>query len=286
MGHLTREHCLPNRTEAICVAGFYQFVALDELGDKRQWLKDLGHKLDLRGTVLLAPEGLNGTIAGASEQVAKFVDCLRGWAGLADLNVRLSGAPTMPFQRLKIRLKREIVTFGQPGSDPLVSVGRYIEPGEWDELIADPNTVVIDTRNDYETAIGTFAGAIDPKLQEFGDFPQWWAEHGQQFAGKTVAMFCTGGIRCEKATSWLRQQGVDDVAHLKGGILAYLNDRAEDHSNWSGGCFVFDERVALGHGLAPAPYRLCRPCGYAAHQDDEACAHCGRPLLPFTTDAD
>jgi UPF0176 protein len=178
-------------------------------------------------------------------------------------------AESAPFGKMKVRLKREIVTMGQPDVDPRSRVGHYVEPAEWNALIQSPDVVVIDTRNDYEVGIGTFTGALDPKTQNFGEFPAWWAANKHRFHNKKIAMFCTGGIRCEKSTNYLIGQGVEDVFHLKGGILKYLEEVPETESTWQGECFVFDNRVSVGHGLKVGPHQLCHGCR--------------RPLLPEDT---
>jgi UPF0176 protein len=184
---------------------------------------------------------------------------------------------------MKVRLKKEIVTLGVPGVDPSRDVGRYVAPEEWNALISDPDTIVIDTRNEYEVAIGTFDGAINPATRSFGEFPEWWRAHAKEFAGKRVAMFCTGGIRCEKSTAFLRAEGVEDVAHLKGGILNYLEKVPASDSLWHGDCFVFDERVSVGHGLVEGEHALCRACRMPLSTADRAlpdyiegqqCHHC------------
>jgi UPF0176 protein len=191
------------------------------------------------------------------------LDTIRALPGCAALDVKFSAAPAMPFARLKVRVKREIVTMGEPDIDPAHSVGTYVDPADWNALIADPETLVIDTRNAYEVAIGSFVGAVDPQTRSFGDFPAWFrANRASLLEGKRrVAMFCTGGIRCEKSTSFLRAEGIAEVHHLRGGILKYLEQVPEDQSLWQGECFVFNDRVSLGHGLAPGTHRLCQPCG-------------------------
>jgi UPF0176 protein len=214
----------------------------------------------VKGSLLLAPEGINGTIAGTRAGIDAVLDHIRGMPGCADLDWKESTAAQMPFGRMKVRLKREIVTMGVPGTDPNALVGTYVAPGDWNDLIAAPDVAVIDTRNDYETAIGSFAGAVDPGTESFRDFPAWWEENRDRFHNKRIAMFCTGGIRCEKSTAYLKAQGVQEVYHLKGGILKYLEEVPEAESLWRGGCFVFDERVAVGHGLAELPFTLCRAC--------------------------
>ena len=246
--------------QTVTVAAFYRFAPLDALEERRDGLVAACRARGVRGTVLLAPEGVNGTIAGEGGAVREVIDCLRRLEGFAGLDWKESEAEAMPFDRLKVRIKREIVTLGQPGVDPAARVGRYVAPEDWNDLIARDDVVVIDTRNAYETEIGTFEGAVVPGTESFRDFPAWWAAHGKEFEGRTVAMFCTGGIRCEKATSWLIGQGVGDVAHLQGGILKYLETVPEAESRWTGECFVFDRRVAVGHGLAQGRHGICHAC--------------------------
>lgn len=231
------------------VAALYRFAPFDDPAALRQPLLDLCNAEGVKGTLLLAREGINGTIAGPEVGIAAVIAHIRALPDCAGLDVKYSAAAAMPFQRLKVRLKKEIVTMKVPGIDPSRDVGRYIAPADWNAVIADPDTVVIDTRNGFEVGYGSFDGAIDPQTKSFGDFPGWWREHAEEFAGKRIAMFCTGGIRCEKSTAFLRSEGVDDVVHLKGGILAYLEQVPEGDSRWHGSCFVFDERVSVGHGL-------------------------------------
>lgn len=250
----------PSASPAVTVAAFYHFAALDALEDRRAILVEACRRRQVRGTVLLAPEGVNGTIAGGRGAVLDILGLIRSIEGFADLEWKESEASAMPFNRMKVRIKREIVTMGREDVDPAARVGRYVDPGDWNALIAREDVVLIDTRNTYETGIGSFEGAVDPGTDSFRDFPDWWARNGAQFAGRTVAMFCTGGIRCEKATSWLVGQGVEDVVHLKGGILKYLEHTPEAESRWQGECFVFDQRVAVGHGLAPGTHDICHAC--------------------------
>lgn len=231
------------------VAALYQFAPFDDPAALRQPLLDLCAAEGVRGTLLLAREGVNGTIAGSADGIAAVIAHIRALPDCAGLDVKYSTAATMPFQRLKVRIKKEIVTLKVDGIDPARGAGRYVAPADWNALIDDPDTVVIDTRNDFEVGYGSFDGAIDPQTKSFGEFPEWWRAHAEQFAGKRVAMFCTGGIRCEKSTAFLRSEGIDDVVHLKGGILAYLEQVPEAESRWHGSCFVFDERVSVGHGL-------------------------------------
>jgi len=242
------------------VAALYRFAPLDDFADLREPLADLCRAHGIKGTLLLAAEGINGTVAGSDEAVAALLDRLESVDGLAGLEVKYSRASAMPFHRMKVRLKKEIVTMGVPGLDPRRSVGAYVEPADWNALIADPDTVVIDTRNDYEVAIGTFRRAVNPRTSSFREFPEWVNARRDELAGRKVAMFCTGGIRCEKATAYVKSLGVDAVFHLKGGILKYLEEVPAAESLWDGECFVFDERVSVGHGLAEGEAELCRAC--------------------------
>ncbi len=244
----------------VCVAALYHFARIHEPDSLKESVQNVCDAASVRGTLLLAREGINGTIAGSKSSIEQVVEYLRAIPGFSDLEWKESAAASMPFHRMKVRLKAEIVTMGQPDVDPAARVGRYVAPEDWNEVIGRDDVVVIDTRNRYEVDIGTFEGAIDPKTDSFREFPDWWTEHGTAFEGKTVAMFCTGGIRCEKTTSWLVGQGVEDVVHLKGGILKYLEEIPEADSRWQGECFVFDQRVAVGHGLAPGTHELCHAC--------------------------
>ncbi len=254
----------------IRVAALYRFARFDDPEVLRKHLADLCTTEGIRGTLLLAHEGINGTIAGAADAIERVVAALRALPGCADLDVKWSSAATMPFLRMKVRVKREIVTMGMPDLDPL-DAGNYVAPTDWNALIAQPGTLLIDTRNDYEVKVGTFTGAIDPVTKSFHDFPAWVAEHRDEIAAaERVAMFCTGGIRCEKATALLKAEGVAEVHHLKGGILAYLEQVPEAESRWQGECFVFDERVAIRHGLAEGSHTLCRACRMPVSPEDRA----------------
>ncbi|MEM6475110.1 MAG: rhodanese-related sulfurtransferase [Pseudomonadota bacterium] len=248
--------------QPIQVAALYCFTPFDDPVALKEPLLAVCEDSGTKGTILLAPEGVNGTIAGSPEGIAAVLDHIRTLPGAAEFDVKYSHAEEMPFNRMKVRLKREIVTMGQPGIDPTASVGRYVDPQDWNDLIADPDTIVIDTRNDYEVAIGSFKGAIDPKTPSFRDFPAWFrANRDDLLEGKKkVAMFCTGGIRCEKSTSFLRSEGIEDVFHLKGGILKYLETVPEDESLYDGECFVFDQRVSVKHGLEVGSYGQCFAC--------------------------
>ncbi len=260
----------------VAVAALYQFAPFPDPEALRAALLAACEAQGIKGTLLLAREGINGTIAGPAEGLEAVLSHIRALPGCAGLEVKFSEAPAMPFGRLKVRVKREIVTMGEPDIDPTLSAGTYVDPQDWNALIADPDTLVIDTRNDYEVAIGTFAGAVDPATPSFRDFPAWFRANREALLdGKTkVAMFCTGGIRCEKSTAFLRAEGVEAVYHLRGGILKYLEQVPESESLWQGECFVFDERVSLGHGLAQGTHTRCKPCGRPLPMG-EACPDCG-----------
>jgi UPF0176 protein len=272
-------HDLPPGDAAppLTVAALYRFTRLADLADIREHLAEVSGANGIRGTLLLASEGINGTIAGTADAVAAVLHTIRAVPGCADLDVKLSQAATMPFDRMKVRIKREIVTMGEPDIDPATQAGGYVEPQQWNALIADPDVVVIDTRNAYEVAAGTFKGAVDPQTRTFRDFPAWFRANRDTLLpdGKPrkVAMFCTGGIRCEKSTAFLRQEGVAEVFHLKGGILKYLEVVPQEDSRWQGECFVFDQRVALGHGLTPGTHAMCRACGSPVGVEAE-CSAC------------
>ncbi len=250
------------------VAAFYRFARMDDPPALKRELAVLACGLGLRGTILVAPEGINGTVAGSADALERLVARLRALPGCAEMDVKWSDAPARPFHRLKVRLKREIVTMGVDGLDPAGGAGAYVEPSDWNALIADPDTVVIDTRNDYEVALGSFAGALDPGTARFGDFPAWAKANHNRLAGRKVAMYCTGGIRCEKATAYVKSLGVDAVFHLRGGILRYLEEVPAAGSLWRGECFVFDERVGVSHGLEPGEASLCRACRHPLTAED------------------
>ncbi|MDJ0627362.1 MAG: rhodanese-related sulfurtransferase [Rhodobacter sp.] len=243
------------------VAALYKFTPFPDPAAVKQALARVCCGTGVKGTLLLAREGINGTIAGPRDGIDTVLAHIRTLPGCADLEWKESAAAEMPFRRMKVRLKREIVAMHQPDVDPAAAVGRYVEPADWNALIRAPDVVVIDTRNDYEVAIGSFAGAVDPKTKCFGEFPAWWQANRHRFEGRRIAMFCTGGIRCEKSTSYLIGQGVEDVYHLKGGILKYLEDMPESESLWDGECYVFDGRVSVGHGLEEGSYGQCHACG-------------------------
>jgi UPF0176 protein len=273
------------------ITALYHFTRFDDPTALKPALLELCVSQGVKGTLLLAHEGLNGTIAGPRAGIDAVIAHLRALPGCANLEWKEAISQNAPFPRMKVRIKREIVTMGQPDVDPQARVGNYIEPKDWNDLIRDPEVAVIDTRNDYEVAIGTFDGAIDPETASFGEFPAWWEANKHRFHNKKVAMFCTGGIRCEKSTNYLLGQGVEDVFHLKGGILKYLEEVPEAQSTWQGDCFVFDARVSVGHGLREGPHLLCHGCRQPILPDDRArpeheegvsCHHC----FDTTTDED
>lgn len=252
------------------VAALYKFTRFADPDALRPGLHAVCAAGGVRGSLLLAPEGINGTIAGPRAGIDAALAAIRALPGCADLDWKESTAEAMPFGKLKIRLKREIVTMGQPQVDPTAAVGRYVAPEDWNDLISAEDVVVIDTRNDYEVEIGTFKGAVDPETASFRDFPAWWETNKARFGNKRVAMFCTGGIRCEKSTNYLLGEGVPEVYHLQGGILKYLEEVPEAESLWEGECFVFDKRVSVGHGLKQGPYGLCFACRRPLAETDKA----------------
>ena len=276
-----------DQSHPVTIAALYRFARFADPAALREPLLALCLREGIKGTLLLAREGVNGTVAGTAEGIAAVVAHIRTLPDCDGLEVKYSSAATMPFLRMKVRLKREIVTMGQPDIDPLAGTGHYVEPKDWNALISAPDTVVIDTRNDYEVAVGTFAGAVDPQTQSFREFPEWFRAHRDELMEQgrkpRVAMFCTGGIRCEKSTNYLLQQGVSEVYHLKGGILKYLEEMPQDQSLWEGECYVFDQRVSVGHGLVPGPYDSCHACRRPISPADKArpeyehgvqCHHC------------
>ena len=252
------------------IAALYHFTRFDDPAAIQGPLKAVCEAGDVRGSLLLAREGINGTIAGPRAGIDAVIAHIRALPGCSGLEWKEATAEKAPFPRMKVRLKKEIVTMGQPDVDPTAHVGNYVEPEDWNDLIRSPDVVTIDTRNDYEVAIGTFEGAVDPLTKSFREFPQWWEDNKERFHNKRVAMFCTGGIRCEKSTNFLLGQGVPEVYHLKGGILRYLEEMPAEDSTWQGECFVFDGRVSVGHGLKEGPHELCHACR--------------RPILPEDMD--
>ncbi|MEG4488692.1 oxygen-dependent tRNA uridine(34) hydroxylase TrhO [Microcoleus sp. D2_18a_B4] len=264
-------------------AALYKFVELPDFAELKAPLLDRCNNNNVKGTILLAQEGINGTIAGSSEGVHAVLAFLRSDPRFADLVHKESFSEKAPFYRLKIRLKREIVTMGVPDINPRLMAGKYVKPDEWNKLLDDPDVVVVDVRNDFEVSLGTFEGAINPKTKSFSELPEWVRRETALRNKPKVAMFCTGGIRCEKSTAFLRTQGFEEVYHLEGGILKYLETVPEAESRWEGECFVFDERVSVGHDLKPGNYELCRGCRHPISQEDKAselfvlgvsCPHC------------
>jgi UPF0176 protein len=251
------------------VCALYHFTRFDDPAALRDPLLLVCRDHAITGTLLLAKEGINGTVAGPEAGINALLTHLRALPGCADLEWKISTAQDRPFARMKVRLKKEIVTMGVPDVDPRAKVGHYVQPSEWNELIQSPDVAVIDTRNDYEVAIGTFEGAVDPKTDSFREFPEWWEKNKDRFHNKRIAMFCTGGIRCEKSTNYLLNQGVEEVYHLKGGILKYLEEVPAEQSTWQGECFVFDGRVSVGHGLKEGPHLLCHACRRPILPDDK-----------------
>lgn len=265
------------------IAALYLFTPIADPAElKQKFLQELS-PLQLCGTLLIAPEGINGTLAGSELAIKELLISLNNNTGLSQKDVKFSYSEEKPFNRFKIRLKREIVTFNQPHVNPNLRVGTYIEPDQWNTLIEDPDVTVIDTRNRYETLIGTFKNAIDPKIDSFTEFSDYVRENLDPKKHKKIAMFCTGGIRCEKASSFMLAEGFESVFHLKGGILKYLEEIPKEQSRWQGDCYVFDRRMAVGHGLTTGHYSMCYCCGYPLSDKDKthnlyeegvSCAHC------------
>lgn len=250
------------------VIALYKFVRFDDFVEKRIPLLDVCTKNEIKGTLLLAQEGINGTVAGTREGVDALLLYLKSDPRFKDLEFKESYADEMPFRRMKVRLKKEIVTIGVPEADPTIKVGTYVKPEDWNKLISDPEVVLIDTRNEYEVAIGTFEGAINPNTESFREFPDYVQKNLDPARQKKVALFCTGGIRCEKASSLMLQLGFEKVYHLQGGILKYLEKVPEEESRWKGECFVFDGRVSVADKLRKGTYRLCYSCQYPVSEQD------------------
>ena len=270
----------------IIVAALYQFATFPDREAIAEELRALCHDQMIKGTLLIAHEGINGTIAGAREAIEAVVAHIRTLPGCADIEVKYSQSSEPPFQRMKVRLKNEIVTMGVADIDPVGGAGEHLDPQAWNDLLAEPGTILIDTRNDYEVAIGSFKNAIDPDTRSFREFPEWFdrfAEDLDPAHPPKIAMFCTGGIRCEKATAYVKAKGFDAVYHLEGGVLKYLEQVPEADSQWEGECYVFDERVAVTHGLEQGTHIMCKPCGRplspqdlksADYQDGVSCPYC------------
>lgn len=252
-----------------CVTALYHFTRLTDYEQLKAPLQSMCELLGVKGTLLLAYEGINGTIAGTDKAINELLHFLKSDPRLATLEHKESRSEDMPFYRMKTRLKQEIVTMGVEGIDPNNVVGTYVDPDDWNELILDPDVVLIDTRNDYEVQIGTFKGALNPDTQTFREFPQWVEDNRDKLNKPKVAMFCTGGIRCEKASSFMKLNGFDDVYHLKGGILKYLETQPEKESLWDGDCFVFDQRVAVKHGLKQGEYDQCYACRFPITEEEK-----------------
>jgi UPF0176 protein len=280
--HKTHLDHLPIRVMAL-----YHFVAIDDPQTLAHAIEALCRQQGIRGTFLLAHEGINGTVAGTAEAMAVLSDALYQMISDTKMEIKYSAAAEMPFRRLKVKVKPEIVTMGVEDLNPSQHAGTYVDAKDWNDLITDPDTIVVDTRNDYEVAIGSFSGAINPNTASFRDFPKWLEEQKQRWEAEgrkpKLAMFCTGGIRCEKSTAFAKRIGLDEVFHLKGGILRYLEDIPPEQSQWQGECFVFDERVAVGHGLCLTDYQLCHACRVPLSAKDRqhpayvpgiSCAYC------------
>ncbi|MBP47740.1 MAG: hypothetical protein CMH53_07360 [Myxococcales bacterium] len=255
------------------IAALYHFTALPDFRQLRDAMYAQAAENQLKGTLLLADEGINGTIAGPEPGVRRFLAYVRSDPRFTELKHKESWSDEEPFIRLKVRLKKEIVTIGLPEVDPTEQVGTYVEPKDWNALISQPDVFLIDTRNTYETEMGTFKGAVDPNTESFGEFPTWVEKHPELTADTPVAMFCTGGIRCEKASSYMLEQGFKEVYHLQGGILQYLHDVPEDQSLWQGECYVFDRRVSVDHDLKPGRFEMCRACGAALEPHQRSGEH-------------
>ena len=273
----------------IVVAALYKFVRLDNYQALQQPLLDTMHRLAVRGTLLLAAEGINGTVSGTRAAIDALLDWLAQDPNLGAIEHKESYVDAHPFLRTKVKLKREIVTLGVEGIDPRHVVGTYVAPEAWNALISDPEVLLIDTRNDYEVAVGSFRGAVNPETTSFREFPDYVREHLDPAQHRKVAMFCTGGIRCEKSTAYLKEQGFEEVYHLKGGILKYLEEVPAETSLWEGECFVFDERVTVDHSLQPGQYDQCHACRRPISAEDKAsplyqpgvsCPHCHDQLTP------
>ena len=256
-------------SQTTVVAALYKFVTLKDFATLRQPLLAAMKAHGVKGTLLLAEEGINGTISGTRAAIDGFLGELKSDTRFADLDHKESFCDENPFYRSKVKLKKEIVTIGVEGADPNKRVGTYVEPVDWNALISDPEVLLIDTRNDYEVALGTFEGAADPRTTSFGEFPKYVGENLDPARHQKVAMFCTGGIRCEKASSHLVSQGFREVYHLKGGILKYLEEVPAHESKWQGECFVFDQRVAVGQGLVPTELEMCHGCRMPLSAEDK-----------------
>jgi UPF0176 protein len=272
-----------NTSGSIVVCAMYKFVTLDNYQEIKPNLFKVMEDEQIKGTLLLANEGINGTVAGTREAIDTLLYWLKGDERLTDINCKESFTEVMPFNRTKVKLKKEIVTMGIEGIDPKQVVGTYVEPKDWNALITDPNVILVDTRNDYEFQVGTFENAVNPNTETFREFPQYVQDNMSPVKHKKVAMFCTGGIRCEKSTAYMKEQGYEEVYHLKGGILKYLEDVPKDDTLWKGDCFVFDERVTVNHDLERGEYDQCHACRLPITEQEKldvkyqrgvSCPHC------------
>ena len=252
---------MTNKNE-ILVAALYKFVEIDDLLSLQSDLHEICGKNNIMGTILIANEGINGTISGKTNEINQTISLLKSDKRFTNIEIKYSSTDKQPFHRMKVRLKKEIVTIGLPEINPNNKVGTYVKPDDWNDLISDPNVVVIDTRNRYETKIGSFQNALDPETSSFREFPDWVKKFksSKENANKKIAMFCTGGIRCEKASSLMKEEGFEDVYHLQGGILKYLETIDKENSLWNGECFVFDQRVCLTDELEIGSYKMCFAC--------------------------
>ena len=252
---------MTNKNE-ILVAALYKFVEIDDLLSLQSNLYEICEKNNIMGTILIANEGINGTISGKNNEINQTISLLKSDKRFTNIEIKYSSTDKQPFHRMKVRLKKEIVTIGLPKINPNKKVGTYVKPDDWNDLISDPNVVVIDTRNKYETKIGSFENALDPETSSFREFPDWVKKFksSKENANKKIAMFCTGGIRCEKASSLMKEEGFEDVYHLQGGILKYLETIDKENSLWNGECFVFDQRVCLTDELEVGSYKMCFAC--------------------------
>ncbi|MFT6926156.1 MAG: UPF0176 protein [Psychromonas sp.] len=271
------------------VCALYRFVTLDNYQQIQAPLLNIMQASNIKGTLLLAQEGINGTVAGSRENIDTLIDWLKSDPRLSNLTCKESFTQENPFYRTKVKLKKEIVTMGVEGIDPKRTAGSYVKPKDWNALISDPDVLLVDTRNDYEISIGTFKNAVDPKTTNFREFPQYVKDNLDPTVHKKVAMFCTGGIRCEKSTAYLKEQGFDEVYHLEGGVLKYLEEVPQDESLWQGECFVFDNRVSVNHQLEQGQYDQCHGCRLPITEEDKksdkyqegiCCHQCHEQLTP------
>ena len=286
---MTSDTSSQNTQTSVQVAAFYKFVPLDNIEVLQQEIRNICKSSDVLGTVLLAHEGINGTIAGPAQDLEKLFTYLSQYPGIGSLDRKISYCNRNPFYRMKVRLKKEIVTLGVDGVDPRQDVGEYIAPEDWNELISQPDVCLIDTRNDYEVGLGTFSGAQNPETQSFREFPAWVEANLDADKDQKIAMFCTGGIRCEKSTALLKERGYKNVYHLEGGILNYLEKVPVNKSMWQGDCFVFDNRVTVDHDLSEGRYELCPACRMPLSEEDRksskfeqnvSCPRCFDRLTP------